>query len=113
MSNFNTFISDNKPPTGVSVAGTYQKGVYNVYWNAPQGSTVDAYKVEYYDLYEENPSTIVLTDSAARQCTLDTKDSDPYNPYGVRVQAICGGQAGEWSQSVTVRNAKQSEFTCN
>ncbi len=83
-----------------------------MYWTAPQDSKVDAYKVEYFDLYEAYPSIIALTGSAATKYTLDTKGSDPYNPYGVRVQTMCEGEGGAWSRSVTVKNAKQSELTC-
>ncbi len=105
-------IADHKPPTGISIDRTQQQGVYIVFWTAPQGSKADEYKIEYKDVDEDLGPITILTGSAAPRYTLDLRSNEPGGRYIVRVQAICGGQAGKWSRYISIFNGKRSKLTC-
>ncbi len=108
---FIPFISDRRPPTDLSIARTRQAGVYNVLWTAPQGSTVGDYKIQLEDLDEDVEPTKLLAGSAATKYVLDLSQTEPGVRYAVSVQPICGGQAGERCQSVSLFYGRRSELT--
>ncbi len=75
---------------------------------------MEQYRVEYKEWGDGGvhlPSS-VLTGSAATRYKLDLSGEEPGGQYSVRVQAICGEQAGPWTAQVTISTGRRSKSTC-
>ncbi len=106
---FTSFVLDCRPPTGLAIGRSGQIRIYSLQWRAPEGSQVDQYKIKYEAWGKGQPSSL-LAGSAATRYTLDLRSIEPGGRYSVSVQAICGGHAGEWSQSVSLVDGRRSEL---
>ncbi len=106
---FTSFVSDCRPPTGLVIGRVGQSRVYTIRWTAPKGVRVDQYGIEYKKTSEHLPSYVFIG-SAATKYKLDLTGTEPGDRYTVRVKAICGGHAGEYSRSVTFSDGRRSEF---
>ncbi len=104
-------VSDCGLPTGLVIGQAGQSRVYTLQWIAPKGVQIDQYSIEYLEASEHLPSYAVIS-SAVTKYNLDLTSTEPGGSYTVRVQAICGGQAGEWSRSVVISDGRRSELTC-